>query len=68
MRFIKDHPELDTERVESAVAHEHGNVEIWGDVFRRIGLDEGEHMNQNVIYVGFRCVRRPAGAGGDFGE
>lgn len=56
MQFVKDHPELDEEKVESAVAREHGNAETWGDVFRRIGLDERDHMNNSLRFCGLPTV------------
>ena len=56
MQFVKDHPELDNERVESTVAREHGNAETWGDVFRRIALDEREHMNHSLKYCSLPTI------------
>jgi len=56
MQFVKDHPELDQEKVESAVAREHGQAETWGDVFRRIGLDERDHMNNSLQFCGLPTV------------
>lgn len=56
MQFVQDHPELDNEKVESAVAREHGHCETWGDVFRRIGLDEREHMNHSLIHCGLPTI------------
>lgn len=52
MQFVKDHPELDSEKVDNPIVREHGNCETWGDVFRRIGLDEREHMNNSLVYCG----------------
>ncbi|MBP7830775.1 MAG: hypothetical protein KA248_12755 [Kiritimatiellae bacterium] len=52
MRFVQDHPELDQEKVDHPIVREHGNCETWGDVFRRIGLDEREHMNNSLVFCG----------------
>jgi hypothetical protein len=51
-KFVEDHPELDTQPVNSNLIKEYGNFETWGDVFRRIGLDERDHMNNSFIFCG----------------
>lgn len=50
--FVEDHPELDNQPVTSAVVAEYGAFETWGDVFRRIMLDEREHMNHSFVLAG----------------
>lgn len=59
MQFVKDHPELDQEKVECEVAQQFGPFETWGDVFRRIGLDERDHMNNSFRFCGMadRVIR-----------
>ncbi len=59
MQFVKDHPELDQEKVECDVAQQFGPFETWGDVFRRIGLDERDHMNNSLRFCGMadRVIR-----------
>jgi ubiquinol oxidase len=52
MQFVKDHPELDQEKPDSAAVREAGEFATWGDVFRRIGLDERDHMNDSLIHCG----------------
>jgi hypothetical protein len=52
MQFVKDHPELETMKVESAEAQRRGPFESWADVFRRIALDERDHMNQSFRFCG----------------
>jgi len=53
MQFVKDHPELDQMPVHSDVVNGMGGpYQSWGDVFRRIGLDEREHMNNSLIRCG----------------
>ncbi len=52
MQFVKDHPELDQEKPDSEAVREAGEFSTWGDVFRRIGLDERDHMNESLIHCG----------------
>ena len=51
-KFVEDHPEWDTQPVNSNLVKEYGDFQIWGDVFRRIGLDERDHMNNSFIFCG----------------
>jgi len=62
MQFVRDHPELDQEPVDSPVVCEQGDFRTWGDVFRRIGLDEREHMNNSLEFCGLPAV--PGAAAG----
>ncbi|HUU40160.1 MAG TPA: alternative oxidase [Desulfatiglandales bacterium] len=56
-RFVEDHPEWDTQPVNSSLVKEYGNFKTWGDVFRRIGLDERDHMNNSFVFCGkSECV------------
>lgn len=52
MRLVADHPELETMRVQNRAAAEEGEFTSWADVFRRIGLDEREHMNDSLAHCG----------------
>lgn len=52
MTFVKDHPELDSQHVDIPVVTNYGKFETWGDVFRRIALDERDHMNNSLIRAG----------------
>lgn len=52
MQFVKDHPELENEKVDSESAKEYGDFASWADVFRRIGLDERDHMNASLRHCG----------------
>lgn len=52
MQYVKDHPELDEEKVDSGAAREVAEFASWGDVFRRIGLDERDHMNESLVHCG----------------
>ena len=51
-KFVEDNPEWDTQPVNSNLAKEYGDFQTWGDVFRRIGLDERDHMNNSFIFCG----------------
>ena len=44
--FINDHPELDEQPLTNLLVKEYADVKTWGDIIRRIGLDEREHMNK----------------------
>lgn len=52
MRFVKDHPELDRQEVKTEVVTKYGDFGTWGAVFRRIALDERDHMNNSLIRAG----------------
>lgn len=53
-QFVKDHPELETQKVESEIVQQHPNgpFETWADVFRQIALDERDHMNNSFKHCG----------------
>lgn len=50
--FVEDNPELDTLPVNSDLVKGYGDFQTWGDVFRRIGLDERDHMNNSFVFCG----------------
>ncbi|HMK92069.1 MAG TPA: hypothetical protein VK576_03640 [Thermoleophilia bacterium] len=52
--LVHDHPEWDDQPVESALVREFGSFDSWADVFRRIGLDERDHMNASLVFAGRR--------------
>jgi len=52
--FVADHPEWETQRVESPLVARYGVFGSWADVFRRIGLDERDHMNASFAFCGKR--------------
>ncbi len=51
-KFIKDHPEMDSQPVNSGLVKKYGDFQTWGEVFRRIGLDERDHMNNSFVFCG----------------
>lgn len=52
-QFVKDNPQWEDEPVKSErVGTSYGQFDNWADVFRRIGLDERDHMNTSFAYAG----------------
>jgi hypothetical protein len=51
-RFVAEHPEWEQQKVSDERVKEYADLPTWADVFRRIGLDEREHMNRSFIYGG----------------
>lgn len=51
-QFVADHPELETQPVESVLVRQYTQASTWADVFRRMGLDERNHRNQSFVAAG----------------
>jgi ubiquinol oxidase len=51
-QLVHDHPEWEEEPAEGAVVQEYGSFRSWAEVFRRVGLDERDHMNNSFIFGG----------------
>ena len=51
-KLVDDHPEWERQPVKSPVVQEWGSFASWADVFRRIGLDERDHMNASFHFAG----------------
>ena len=51
-RFVADHPELESQPVKTDNIKGYGEFDNWADVFRRIGLDERDHMNNSFVFAG----------------
>ena len=58
-QLVDDHPEWEGQPVASELVREYGAFDSWADVFRRIGLDERDHMNASFAFAGMpqRVVR-----------
>jgi ubiquinol oxidase len=56
--YVDDnHLKLETEKVDNPLVKQYGDFDNWADVFRRIGLDEREHMNHSFELCGKKdCV------------
>lgn len=63
MRFVKEHPELDEQPVDTTVVSDYGGFRTWGDVLRRMGLDEREHMNNSLMRCGRESEIVPSASG-----
>ncbi len=50
--FVEDHPQMETEPVNNDKVKAYCNCSNWADVFRRIGLDERDHMNNSFVLCG----------------
>ncbi|MBW1783088.1 MAG: hypothetical protein JRL30_20385 [Deltaproteobacteria bacterium] len=51
-QFGDDHPEWETQPVNNEALKGYGNLPTWADIFRRIGLDERDHMNKSFVLCG----------------
>ncbi|MCK9419970.1 MAG: hypothetical protein M0R70_11390 [Nitrospirae bacterium] len=49
-QFVEEHPEWEQQPVNNEQVKERGALLTWADVFRRIGLDERDHMNMSFIF------------------
>ena len=49
-QFVEEHPEWEQQPVSNEQVKERGDLPTWADVFRRIGLDERDHMNMSFLF------------------
>ena len=49
-QFVEDHPEFEQQPVNNERVKEYGELPTWAEVFRRIGLDERDHMNMSFVF------------------
>jgi hypothetical protein len=49
---VKENPQWETQPVTNALVKQYADVATWADVFRRIGLDERDHMNNSFYFCG----------------
>ena len=69
-QLVQDHPEWEDQSVTSTVVQGYGSFRSWADVFRRVGLDERDHMNNSFVFAGrpehvVRYEGMPVAAGAD---
>jgi len=50
-QLVDEHPEWEDQPVTSGLVLEYGSFKSWADVFRRIGLDERDHMNNSFLFA-----------------
>jgi demethoxyubiquinone hydroxylase (CLK1/Coq7/Cat5 family) len=48
--FVQEHPEWEQQPLANERVKVYADVPTWADVFRRIGLDEREHMNRSLVH------------------
>ena len=51
-QFFDEHPEWEQQPITNDKVKEYRDLPNWADVFRRIGLDERDHMNKSFIFCG----------------
>jgi hypothetical protein len=51
-QFVNEHPEWNEQEVKTNKLKEYGEYKYWADYFRRIGLDERDHMNASFYFYG----------------
>ncbi|MCX6363534.1 MAG: hypothetical protein NTW58_05085 [Actinobacteria bacterium] len=51
-QLVHGHPEWEDQPAESALVQKYGSFRSWADVFRRVGLDERDHMNNSFVFAG----------------
>lgn len=49
-QFVEEHPEWEQQPVDNELIKGHLKLLCWADVFRRIGLDERDHMNTSFRF------------------
>jgi len=49
-QLVQEHPEWEEQPVTNELVKKYGEFRTWADVFRRIGLDERDHMNSSFIF------------------
>jgi len=50
--FVSEHPEWEDQPVNNEIVEQYTDAKTWADVFRRIGLDERDHMNNSFVFCG----------------
>lgn len=50
--MVRDNPQWEKQKLTNEVVKQYADVETWADVFRRIGLDERDHMNHSFVKAG----------------
>lgn len=49
-QFVEDHPEWEQQPVDNKLINKSGELPTWAEVFKRIGLDERDHMNTSFLF------------------
>jgi len=51
-QLVADNPQWEEQKVNNPLVKMYADVEVWADVFRRISLDERDHMNNSFEFCG----------------
>jgi hypothetical protein len=51
-KMVEANPQWENQKVTNSLVKQYANVETWADVFRRISLDERDHMNHSFEHCG----------------
>jgi hypothetical protein len=51
-KLVVDNPQWEEQKVTNPLVKKYADVETWADVFRRISLDERDHMNHSFEFCG----------------
>lgn len=51
-QFVQEHPEWEEQPINNDLVRQYGAFKTWAEVFRRIGLDERDHMNSSFVFCG----------------
>ncbi|MFO8022793.1 MAG: hypothetical protein R6U65_10030 [Perlabentimonas sp.] len=51
-QLVVDNPQWEEQKLTNPLVKEYANVDTWADVFRRISLDERDHMNHSFEFCG----------------
>lgn len=49
-QLVAEHSEWEEQPVNNPLVNKYGDFQNWADVFRRIGLDERDHMNNSFVF------------------
>jgi len=50
--FVQEHPEWEQQPIRSEHVKAYADLSTWADIFRRIGLDERNHMDRSLFFGG----------------
>jgi hypothetical protein len=51
-QLVDEHPEWEGQAVGDRLVQQYGPFASWAEVFRRVGLDERDHMNASFVHAG----------------
>ncbi len=51
-QLVLDNPQWEEQKVNNTLVNQYADVDTWADVFRRISLDERDHMNHSFEFCG----------------